>query len=86
MPRKPALNPRHRRVFPRLGEAELAAAEHPELTLDDLGLDTAGEQRAALAFGTYSQQGLRNALEAYGLLKRVRERGLAPVEVRLAPA
>jgi hypothetical protein len=83
MPRKPTPSPRFRRIFETLGEAELSAAEHAELTLEDLGLDSAGEQRAALVFGTYSRQGLQNALKAYGLLRWAQERGIAPIEVRL---
>lgn len=82
MPRKPILSPRFRRIFQRLDEAELSAAEHSELTVDDLRLDSAGE-RVALAFGVYSRQGLQNALSAYGMFQRIQERGLAPVEVRL---
>lgn len=82
MPRKPPIDARFRRIYQRLGEAELSAAESADLTVDDLRLDSAGE-RVALAFGTYSRQGLHNALAAYGFFERVRERGLAPVEVRL---
>jgi len=82
MPRKPPINARFRRIYQRLGKTELSAAEHSELTVDDLRLDSAGE-RVGLAFGAYSQQGLHSALTAYGFFERVRERGLAPVELRL---
>ncbi|XXF75294.1 deacetylase [Myxococcaceae bacterium GXIMD 01537] len=82
MPRKQPIRPHFRRVSQRLGEAELSAADSAELTADDLRLDSAGE-RVALAFGTYSRQGLQNALNAFGLGEFARDRGLAPVEVRL---
>lgn len=82
MPRKATISTRFRRIYHRLRQEELSAAEHLELTQEDVRLD-AEASRVALAFGTYSETGLRNALTAYGMLRIAQERGLAPVELRL---
>ncbi|WP_224249102.1 deacetylase [Hyalangium gracile] len=83
MPRtQPSLS-RLRRIYQRLSQAELSAAEQDEaLSLDDLGLETRGE-REALALGVYSRRGLENVMREYGLLQRLEERGVGPLEIQL---
>ncbi len=75
---------RFRRIYQRLSTAELSAAEQDEaLSLEDLGLESR-RGREALAFGIYSRQGLENVLREYGLIRRLQERGVGPLEVRLS--
>ncbi|MBN1207322.1 MAG: deacetylase [Myxococcaceae bacterium] len=72
-----------RRIYRRLSAAELSVSEHDQpLSLEELGLEPRGE-RVALAFGIYSRKGLENALRMYGLIQRLEERGVGPLEARL---
>ncbi|HYH98683.1 deacetylase [Hyalangium sp.] len=83
MPRTQQPGSRFRRIYQRLSAAELSAPEHDEpLSLEELGLEST-EQRTALAFGVYSRPGLEKAFRAYGLIQRLEERGVGPLEVRL---
>ena len=83
MPRTQPPSSRFRRLYERLTAAELSAGGQDEaLSLDDLGLESQ-RQRQALAFGIYSRQGLENVLHEYGLIQRLKERGVGPLEVRL---
>lgn len=83
MPRTPSSASRFRRIYQRLSEAELSTAEQDEaLSLDELGLESRGK-RQVLAFGIYSRRGLENVMREYGLLQRLEERGVGPLEVRL---
>ncbi|WP_224362186.1 deacetylase [Hyalangium versicolor] len=84
MPRKPPSELRFRRIYSRLSDAELSAAEQDEaLSLEELGLESRSE-RQALAFGVYSRRGLENVMREYGLLQRLEERRVGPLEVRLS--
>jgi hypothetical protein len=83
MPRTQQPGSRFRRVYRRLSAAELSAPEQDApLSLDELGLENR-EERVALAFGIYSRMGLEKAFRAYGLIQRLEERGVGPLEVRL---
>jgi hypothetical protein len=83
MPRTQQPGSHLRRIYRRLSTADLSASEHDQpLSLEELGLESRGE-RVGLAFGIYSRQGLENALRTYGLLQRIEERGVGPLEVRL---
>ncbi len=83
MPRTQQTGSLFRRIYQRLNATQLSVSEDDaSLSLDDLGLDSR-EERVTLAFGIYSRQGLENALRAYGLLQRIEERGVGPLEVRL---
>lgn len=83
MPRTQPISPRFRRIYEHLSGAELAVSEEQDLSLEDLGLDADQDARVDLVFGTYSHQGLRKALDAYGLLQRVEERVGEPLEMRI---
>lgn len=83
MPRTQQPDPRLRRIFQRLSAAQLSVGEQDEaLSLDELGLDSRDE-RVSLAFGIYSRRGLENALREYGMIQRIEERGVGPLELRL---
>jgi hypothetical protein len=83
MPRTQQPGPRFRRIYNRLSAAQLSAPEQDDtLSLEDLGLDSQ-TNRVALAFGIYSRRGLEHAFREYGLIQRIEERGLRPLEVRL---
>lgn len=84
MPRMQQPGSRFRRIYQRLSAAELSAPEEDTpLSLEELGLEDR-EERATLAFGTYSRKGLEKAFRAYGLIQRLEERGVGPLEVRLS--
>jgi len=83
MPRTQQPGSRFRRIYQRLSAAELSAPEQDTpLSLEELGLDSR-EERVALAFGIYSRAGLEKAFREYGLIQRIEERGVGPLEVRL---
>ena len=83
MPRTQQPGLRFRHIYRRLSAAELSAPEQDApLSLDELGLESR-EERVALAFGVYSRPGLEKAFRAYGLIQRLEERGVGPLEVRL---
>jgi hypothetical protein len=83
MPRTQQPDSRFRRIYQRLDAAQLSMSEQDGvLSLEELGLESRGE-RVALVFGVYSRQGLENALRAYGMIQRIEERGVGPLEVRL---
>ncbi|MDC0707414.1 deacetylase [Stigmatella sp. ncwal1] len=74
---------RLRRIYRRLSASQLSVSEQDgTLSLEDLGLDSR-EERVSLAFGVYSRQGLENALREYGVIQRLEERRVGPLEVRL---
>jgi hypothetical protein len=83
MPRTPGLSPHSRRTYSRLSGPDLAASPGDSLSLDDLGLESSGGDRVGLAFGTYSQEGMQHALQAYGFVQRLEER-VGPFELRLS--
>ncbi|MCY1042390.1 deacetylase [Corallococcus sp. bb12-1] len=80
--RTPQISPRLRRTYPRLSGLDLSSSEGESLSLDDLGLESSGD-RVALAFETYSREGLERALAAYGFTQRLEER-VGPFELRLS--
>jgi hypothetical protein len=83
MPRTQQPGSHLRRIYERLSAAQLSASEQDnELSLEELGLDSPSD-RVSLAFGIYSRQGLENALREYGIVQRIEERGVGPLEVRL---
>jgi hypothetical protein len=83
MPRTQQPGPRLRRIYSRLSAAQLSMSEQDDtLSLEELGLESQ-QARVALAFGVYSRRGLENAFGEYGLIQRIEERGLRPLEVRL---
>lgn len=83
MPRTQQPGSRFRSIYQRLTAAELSAPEQDaELSLDDLGLESS-HKRVALAFGIYSRAGLEKAFRTYGLIQRLEERGVGPLELRL---
>ncbi|MDY7230788.1 deacetylase [Hyalangium rubrum] len=74
---------RFRRIYESLSAENLSASgQDNALSLEELGLDSRDE-RVALAFGVYSRHGLENALRQYGVIQRIQERGVGPLEFRL---
>jgi hypothetical protein len=83
MPRTPQPDARFRRIYRRLSASQLSVTgQDATLSLEELGLDCR-EERVALAFGVYSRQGMENALREYGMIQRLEERRLGPLELRL---
>lgn len=72
---RPSNVPAHfRRVGQRLGPAQLRAGD-TELSEQQVSQLLAGGRASELFMGTYTADGVETALEAYGTLDRLRERG-----------
>ncbi len=79
------VDPQLWRTFKELSTAQLAGDEDSELSLADVGLEGV-EGREKLAFHTYSQKGLSEALRRYGTVERLEKKGVGPVELELSLA
>lgn len=69
------------RVYRRIRPEELGLESDP-IGEADVDLKDPG-RRVRLMFGVYSEQGLRSAFARYGSFKRLEEKGVGPVDVKL---
>ncbi|GIW72777.1 MAG: hypothetical protein KatS3mg102_2319 [Planctomycetota bacterium] len=81
--RERALRARFARVAARLGHAQLRALADPAELLTEQDLDPASWRQQSYFLGYYSGEGIRYALEAYGIFDLLRQRGWDGFRVEL---